>query len=138
MQRHIRLIFLGSVILATLAVVLVGADLLHPQPTPIIASNAPRSFHTLQEFKEWRAQYPAHLQVNGDCDVLAEYLSRLAAENGFLLGYTYVPYTGTIDGIRVFPINSWTSHVANLIMTDHSLYYYDDNSKQIIYIGARN
>ena len=137
MKRWVRITLLGGIILAGIAAILVGFDLLTPPRVPIKAADGPRSFHDLAEFHAWRDRYPATLKVNGDCDVLAEYLSGLAAQDGFLLGYTYVPYTGTIDGIRIFPMNSWTPHVANLIMTDNALYYYDDVSKQIVYIGQR-
>ena len=127
----------GGVFLIAVAVLAISFSPVFPQAAPLMADDAPRSFHTLDEFQEWRDQYPARLDVNGDCDVLAEYLSRLAAGDGFLLGYTYVPYTGVIDGIRVMPLDDWQSHVANLIMTDTSLYYYDDLIKETIYIGER-
>jgi hypothetical protein len=137
MKHSLHITLLAIVFLTSLAAMMIGASLLSPPAAPLKANDGPRSFHDLTEFHAWRDRYASHLEVNGDCDVLAEYLSRLAAEDGFLLGYTYVPYTGVIDGIRIFPINSWTPHVANLIMTDTELYYYDDNSKQIVYIGKR-
>ena len=135
MKRLDKIIPLVVVLLVGALVVII--IIMGTSCTPrVVADDGPRSFHTLDEFYRWRANYPADLGT--DCDKIAETLSALAARDGFLLGYAFVPYTGVIDGIRVFDVTSWESHLANLVLTDTSLHYWDDKTRTTIYITERD
>ena len=105
-------------------------DIYYPVPREF------RLFEDIEEFKSWYEAIEYKIKF-GDCDDIGEWLTYLAARDGYLLSYQYVDADGYINFKRVNDY-SYGAHMGILVMTYKDIYYFEPEFETIIFITPRD